>query len=982
MVKEVNLVYLLIRSSPLIEHSSTVLLICLWLGAITTVFSSLIGLFQQDIKKVVAYSTMSQLARIYNKTIIIIYRIQAICVEFILLLLHSSPMQGLSEVGVNNSQVTKAHDYLNNNHISNERLTSHLSQYFYILSFIFSMSEQRKSITLRRWVGTSEAIRLILILVFFFVGYATRQIYNCWDSRRPSYGHSWFYFTLFISFLLNIILILCFSLPYLNLDFNGGCSMDQPLRGGGLFYTGASSKMKFIFLPLSSWARCNLHGCYFHRATEKKIRRRYSSTVTLQTKTPDLFFFEWLAGVIDGIGSFTLTKKGVARLTIIMDIRDKKALFDIRHKFGGSTHTVAKTNALKYQLSHKKGLIALLEAIKGLIRNPSRLLQMNKLCEKYNIEFLYPKPLTFNNGWLSGFIDGEGLVGLKEASGQVFISINQKNMYLLDPLVDIYGGRISIVNPKTEAFMYIIYRKKELFNLIDNYFSRYPLRTKKFNRIELIKEFYLKKISQNNQDVVHLMEWVKFKDKWVKYEDSIRGTKLSLEESGQLRSSAKLGGVLLPLNTGLVIPDFRAASSPESINKNSCGGVRFYSASSKNASLVYDDDFLEWFRGFVDGEASFVVRAQYTYAFKFLFQITLHVDDVNVLEFIRQSLGFGGVWVGEKIAVFKVGSLADIPKIIDIFRDRPLNTTKHLNFLDFKKAYELYTSNNNQGNKLELKQAIDNTILYMNSKRSNFSMPDNFKRRITPYWLLGFAEGEGSFYISKSNNFSLAFNICQSNRDLALMEEIKTYMLSLPGTVDKNNDSIHLSITKAPGDRIFDMVYLKVYHLDYITKVFIPFFDTMKWRSKKELDYLDWKTVLKLKELGLHYTDEGLNLIDKILSQMNVSRLSSNLKPKADRTSLLKDINRLLAGESNFEVRNGRIFIKSLNKYYSDPKAVKVQLQDKDGNTKQTFDSLSSCGRFLGVYPATIKTWIAKNKEVIVDKKPYFIVITNKTDSF
>ena len=54
-------VYLLMRSSPLIEYSSTVLLSCLWLGAITTVFSSLIGLAQQDIKKVIAYSTMSQL---------------------------------------------------------------------------------------------------------------------------------------------------------------------------------------------------------------------------------------------------------------------------------------------------------------------------------------------------------------------------------------------------------------------------------------------------------------------------------------------------------------------------------------------------------------------------------------------------------------------------------------------------------------------------------------------------------------------------------------------------------------------------------------------------------------------------------------------------------------------------------------------------------------------------------------------------------
>lgn len=54
-------VYLLMRTSPLIEYSSSTLTFCLWIGAITTLFSSLVGLFQQDIKKVIAYSTMSQL---------------------------------------------------------------------------------------------------------------------------------------------------------------------------------------------------------------------------------------------------------------------------------------------------------------------------------------------------------------------------------------------------------------------------------------------------------------------------------------------------------------------------------------------------------------------------------------------------------------------------------------------------------------------------------------------------------------------------------------------------------------------------------------------------------------------------------------------------------------------------------------------------------------------------------------------------------
>jgi NADH-ubiquinone oxidoreductase chain 5 len=54
-------VYLLMRVSPLLEYTSITLTLCLWVGAITSVFSSLIGLFQQDIKKVIAYSTMSQL---------------------------------------------------------------------------------------------------------------------------------------------------------------------------------------------------------------------------------------------------------------------------------------------------------------------------------------------------------------------------------------------------------------------------------------------------------------------------------------------------------------------------------------------------------------------------------------------------------------------------------------------------------------------------------------------------------------------------------------------------------------------------------------------------------------------------------------------------------------------------------------------------------------------------------------------------------
>ena len=238
-----------------------------------------------------------------------------------------------------------------------------------------------------------------------------------------------------------------------------------------------------------------------------------------ELRLEDDSFFEWLAGVLDGDGYFNLSKGGTARLQITMDLRDKKALYEIKHKLGGSIYTIANANALRYQLSHKKGLIILLNGVNGLIRNPVRMLQMNKLCLKYGIKFLYPKPLSYNNGWLSGFIDSDGSIYFNEQSGQVFLSITQKNKYLLEPLIHLYGGRVDICSPKIEAFKYIVYRKIELLNLINNYFSKYPLRTKKSSRLHLIKQFYLVRINKNNKDINKLNEWILFKDKWEKYKD-------------------------------------------------------------------------------------------------------------------------------------------------------------------------------------------------------------------------------------------------------------------------------------------------------------------------------------------------------------------------------------------------------------------------------------------------------------------------------
>jgi hypothetical protein len=109
----------------------------------------------------------------------------------------------------------------------------------------------------------------------------------------------------------------------------------------------------------------------------------------------------------------------------------------------------------------------------------------------------------------------------------------------------------------------------------------------------------------------------------------------------------------------------------------------------------------------------------------------MHRDEQDMLNFIQETLGIGKVFLSGNTAKFCVTRREDITIIIDIFIKYPLQSTKYLNFLSFKKAFELYVSSSKKSE--ELFEEISKIKANMNSLRTDFSESKSRKISITPY---------------------------------------------------------------------------------------------------------------------------------------------------------------------------------------------------------------------------------------------------------
>lgn len=224
-----------------------------------------------------------------------------------------------------------------------------------------------------------------------------------------------------------------------------------------------------------------------------------------------------------------MSNKGYASLEITLQLRDRRVLYLIKQKYGGSVKLKGGDNYLRYRLHHKAGLTTLINEVNGLIRNPIRILQLGKVCEKYGISLIDPKPLTYYSGWLAGFFDTDGSVYLNDKSGQIYITAVQKNRFILESLVELYGGNI-YAQVKQGAFKWTCFKKGEVLALVNDYFKKNPCRSEKITRLTMCNRFYeLRNLHAHaaspNSDLGKawkhfLVKWNHLVDKDIKYSET------------------------------------------------------------------------------------------------------------------------------------------------------------------------------------------------------------------------------------------------------------------------------------------------------------------------------------------------------------------------------------------------------------------------------------------------------------------------------
>ena len=420
------------------------------------------------------------------------------------------------------------------------------------------------------------------------------------------------------------------------------------------------------------------------------------------------------------------------------------------------------------------------------------------------------------------------------------------------------------------------------------------------------------------------------------------------------------------------------------------GDLELKQACLKSLSTM-DQPSLLWLVGFVDGEGNFSIAFDPRGYVRFIFKITLHIDDKLVLVKIKDLLKVGNIVDTATTASYNVYSLTDICRVIlPLFIIYPLRTSKWFDFKDLwsgilhligRETLIAVILERTKAPKckpsLLLLSILQSIKAGMNLNRKDFNPKDIPWTPMNDYWLLGFVEAEGTFGIK---GLSPYFQVARLNisyilryvKNSFVLTQITEFLQSktrsiplIPFFINANfpitnqdqyvnADLVDVSISSTLN-KATNVISLSIVSMDSLFYVILPLFQKLEFHSRKSVDFYYWTTALALAGLGYLIAHPAIRTyFVSIMKYINKNRYSTNISPKLI-PQLTKEVKDLLTN-SPFDLSTFSSHA-TLSRNFGLSSQTTKYIYIKNVNTGELipgspFSSYADANKALGLHPS------------------------------
>ncbi len=303
--------------------------------------------------------------------------------------------------------------------------------------------------------------------------------------------------------------------------------------------------------------------------------------------------------------------------------------------------------------------------------------------------------------------------------------------------------------------------------------------------------------------------------------------------------------------------------------------------------------------GLADGEGAFVCTISQLETGKGItgkkvsleFKVTQKSHSTGILYELQKFFNCGNVVIDNRVTDTKKYSIKSLEsileKIIPHFESYSCLTSKYLNFRDWKEIALIMKNKEHLtiegmdkikeiSSKMNKARSFEDKYNYCNSSLGLTTLPNGdieIKYNLPAHWVQTYLTGESMFYtyLAEKKSRGVVYQGCDSSLELGQNSHDIAILLSLKKFFNGGyiKPKYHYNnLSECLNSRSLNRYVLRN------TDTIIQFVDKYPMLTRKQLDYLDWKKVVDLKNTGAHKTEEGLALIKEIISKVNSGRES------------------------------------------------------------------------------------------------------------